>query len=260
MSASHGAHHGAWVWYELMTTDMAAAAAFYGDVVGWQARDSGLGDMDYTLFGDGARDVCGLMAMPAEARANGARPSWVGYIAVDDVDRTATEISGKGGAVHRQPAEIPGIGRFAVVADPQGAPFVIFRSETPLPPPAPRAAIGGCGWRELMAVDLDQAFAFYADLFGWTKADAIDMGPMGPYQLFARDDVPIGGMMRKPAQLPTPPWRYYFQVDGLEAAVARIKAGGGTIVSGPHEVPGDDWVVHATDPQGVSFALVSHAK
>ena len=137
MSASHGVQHGAWVWYELMTTDSAAAAAFYGEVVGWQARDSGHGDMDYTLLSDGARDVCGLMAMPAEARANGARPSWVGYIAVDDVDRSADEILGKGGAVHRQPADIPEVGRFVVVADPQGAAFVIFRSERPLPPPAP---------------------------------------------------------------------------------------------------------------------------
>jgi predicted enzyme related to lactoylglutathione lyase len=258
---TRGAHHGAWVWYELMTSDPVAAETFYRNVVGWEARDAGPG-MDYRLFSNGRRDICGMMPIPDEARANGARPSWAGYIAVDDVDATAEAIVSKGGVVHRQPSDIPGIGRFAVVADLHRAAFVLFHPQpTEAPPPAPLPhEVGGCSWNELMAGDLDPAFAFYSDLFGWTKAESFDMGPMGPYQLFAKDGLSIGGMMTKPPQLPVPHWQFYFRVDGIDAAIARIEAGGGKILNGPMEVPGDDWIVQAEDPQGVSFNLVSKTK
>ena len=251
--------HGAWVWYELMTSDPAAAAAFYGDVVGWQARDAGYPDMAYTLFSWQERDVCGMMQMPAESRAAGMPAHWVGYIAVDDVDASAADLAHKGGTVHRAPDDIPGIGRFSVVADPSGAPFVLFHPSL-ASRPATTPGVGDFGWHELMADEPDAAFAFYADLFGWTKAHAIDMGPMGVYQIFAHGERPVGGIMKKPADMPAARWRYYTRVDEIEAAIGKLDKAGGTVVSGPHEVPGDDWVVHATDAQGARFALVSHTR
>ena len=116
-------------------------------------------------------------------------------------------------------------------------------------------------WRELMAGDMPAAFDFYAAQFGWTKTVGHDMGPMGVYQLFndgsgAGD---TGGMMTKPAQMPAPGWNYYFTVDSVSAAVERLKAGGGTVINGPMQVPGDAWIVQAIDPQGAMFALTSAA-
>jgi len=160
--------------------------------------------------------------------------------------------------VLREPTDVPGIIRFAVVADPQGAAFLIAKGMTAnAPPPLPIGTEGTIGWRELYANDWKAVFPFYEKMFGWTKADAIDMGPMGTYQLFAAGAQPIGGMMTKPPQVPAAYWGYYFNVPAIDAGVGRITAGGGKILNGPVEVPGGQWVVNAMDPQGAAFSLVA---
>lgn len=246
------------VWYELMTSDTKAAESFYRKVIGWDTKDAGMTDRSYTILSAGATMIGGLMALPPEAHAVGSRPSWIGYIGVDDVDAVAKRIQAQGGVVHRVPEDIPGIGRFAVVADPQDAVFVLFHGagEAPAALTVPDQP-GHVGWCELHAGDGASAFAFYADLFGWTKAEAMDMGPMGIYQLFAAGATTIGGMMTKTPETPAPFWLYYFNVDAIDAAVARVTQDGGQILMGPHEVPGGSWIVQCRDPQGALFALVA---
>ena len=246
------------VWYELMTSDPAAARAFYGQVVGWQMSDSGMPGMDYTLLSVGDRHVAGLMALPAEACAAGVPPNWSGYLAVDDVDAQAAAVAQAGGQLLRPAEDIPGVGRFAVVADPAGAAFCLFKDNNagemaPLPPGTP----GGVDWHELMGGPLDAAWAFYGPLLGWEKSDAIDMGPMGSYQMFKAGDAVIGGMMAKPPEMPVAAWNYYIAVDAIDAAAARVQAGGGRVINGPMEVPGGSWVLNAVDPQGAHFSLVA---
>ena len=251
-------YRGLFVWYELMTTDVAAAADFYGKVVGWTAKDSGMPGMDYRLFHSGKSMVAGLMAQPEEARKTGAPPGWLGYVAVADVDAASTEVASLGGVVHVPPRDIPGVGRFAVAGDPQEAVFALFRgSPGDEPPPSPPPGTPGrIGWHELYASDWEAVFAFYAALFGWKKDQAIDMGGMGTYQLFATENGPaIGGMFNKPPQVPANFWLYYFNVDSIDAAVDRVKANGGTVLNGPMEVPGGAFIVQCMDPQGAAFAL-----
>jgi uncharacterized protein len=249
---------GKFVWYELMTTDAKAAEDFYRGVIGWDAKDAGMSGMSYTILSAAETPVGGLMSMPEEARANGARPAWAGYVAVEDVDQFAERVKKAGGSVHRAPGDIPGVGRFAVVADPQGAAFMLFKGMGEAQPPQPTPGTRGhAGWRELHAGDWGSAFAFYSGLFGWTKAEAIDMGPMGTYQLFATGDEPTGGMMTKPQAEPRPYWLYYFNVDGIKAAAERVKKKKGEVLNGPHQVPGGSWIIQCRDPQGVMFALVS---
>src|SRR5579863_3001033 len=250
--------HGKFVWYELMTTDTSAAEAFYRGVIGWNARKADMPNMTYTIFNVGEIGVSGMTNLPKPAQDTGAPPHWMGYVAVDDVDASAQQAAEAGGSIYVQPLDIPGIGRFAVAADPHGASFALFTPApaTPPPPVAPDA-VGHAGWRELHAGDLQSAFAFYSKLFGWTKADALDMGPMGVYQLFAAGGVPIGGMMTKPSSTPRPSWNYYFNVAGINDSIAKVKAGGGQVINGPHQVPGGSWVVQGLDPQGAMFALVS---
>jgi uncharacterized protein len=246
------------VWYELMTTDAKAAESFYRKVVGWNVQDASQGDMKYTALLAGDAPVAGLMTLPKEACDAGARPGWLGYVGVDDVEAYAGRVTKAGGKIHVPPTDIPNIGRFAVVADPQGVTFNLFKPSADMSRPAADPAKPGIvGWHELLAVDGEKAFAFYADLFGWTKAEAIDMGVMGRYQLFAAGGAPIGGMMTKPAGVPAPFWTYYFQVDGIGAAMERLKAGGGTVINGPMQVPGGSWIVQGLDPQNAMFSLVS---
>lgn len=248
--------HGSFVWYELMTTDTPAAEAFYRAVVGWKAQDSGHPDTRYTLLKAGDRQVAGLMELPAEAAEAGARPGWTGYVGVGDVDAATARAAAAGGAVHHLPTDIPNVGRFAMVSDPQGTAFVLFTPNgealAPLAPMTP----GSVGWHELHTTDWQAAFAFYAAQFGWTRGDSLDMGPMGIYQLFATGGAPVGGMLNNTA-LPRPAWLYYFSVEAIDAATARIGAQGGQVLMGPHEVPGGAWTVQAKDSQGAMFALVA---
>src|SRR5215831_4155042 len=248
-------YHGKFIWYDVMTNDMRAAEAFYTKAFGWTAKDAG---RSYTLFSAGAMDVGGLMPIPDEAKKRGVPPCWTGYIAVDDVDDYARRVARAGGKVNRGPEDIPGIGRFAVVADPHGAVFIIMKGNSADgPPQAASDAPGHVGWRELQAGDGVAAFAFYSGLFGWKKVDAIDMGKMGVYQTFSTGDAAVGGMMTKMPEAPGPFWLYYFNAEALDAAVARVKKAGGTIALEPMQVPTGQWIAQSVDPQGAMFGLLA---
>ncbi len=247
--------HGRFVWYELMTTDMEAAEIFYRDVVGWGAQDAGMSGVRYTMFTVGSRPVSGSMALPQSARSMGIPPLWLGYIAVDDVDTLAADIVIDGGVVHRAAADIPGIGRFAIVGDPQGAAFALYHGAAGEPPSsAVPDTPGHIGWHELYAEDGDAAFDFYSRTFGWSEIRTVEMDGMGAYRIFGLGDNDIGGMTTKPENMPVPSWIFYFNVPEIDAARDRVKAGGGMILNGPKEVPGG-WTIQCLDPQGAMFAL-----
>jgi predicted enzyme related to lactoylglutathione lyase len=248
---------GAFVWYDLMTTDRAAAEAFYHSVVGWGARDSGMPGVNYTLFTAAERPVVGLMDLPHDAREMGVPPCWTGYVAVSDVDAAAAAMQASGGQMRKGPDDIPGVGRFAVVADPQGAVLCIFKGEGDVMEPPPAETPGHVGWHELMTSDLEAGFAFYAKHFGWSKADAMDMGEMGPYQMFAHDGAAIGGMMTRPPYVPVSYWGYYFNVPDIKAAIEKVTEGGGQNLHGPIQVPTGSWIAQCRDPQGAFFSLVA---
>ena len=194
--------HGHFVWYELMTTDMDAAKAFYADVVGWGTQDVSTPGVAYTLFTAGGASVSGLMDLPEDARASGLRPSWIGYVGVNDVDAAAERVKQLGGAVHVPPTDIPNISRFSIAVDPQMATIALLKwLNGGQEQPTELDAAGRIGWHELLAADWEQAWTFYRQLFGWQKADA-DTGAVGTYQLFSAAGQTIGGMFTKPATVP----------------------------------------------------------
>lgn len=249
---------GSFVWYELMTTDPQAACGFYAQVLGWAGKASGM--PGYTLVSAGPHEVAGVMALPEAAAASGAPPSWLGYLAVDEVDAAASSVQAAGGQIFHPPTDIPGVGRFATVADPHGAAFCLFCGSGGDSPPAPAPGTPGTvGWHELMAGELGQAWDFYSGQFGWVKTEAIDMGPMGIYQLFGQAGAAesLGGMMTRLPEMPVAAWQYYFNVAAIDAAAERVKAGGGQVLNGPMQVPGGSWIVNAFDPQGAAFSLVA---
>lgn len=252
--------HGRFIWYELITPDMAGAKAFYGDVIGWTAQDlPPMGEAEpYAIFSAGGNGVAGMMNRGEAMKA--MPPNWTGYICVDDCDAAAAKAASLGGAVNSPPMDIPGIGRFAIVADPAGAVFAIMK---PIPPeggrPAPDpTAVGQCAWHELMAGDPDAGgFDFYGEMFGWTKSDSMAMPEMGTYQMFTNQDGQVGAIMKKPADVPMAYWGFYFRVPDINAAVSKVKAAGGQVFMEPMDVPGDDQVINAMDPQGAVVSFVA---
>ncbi len=244
------------IWHDLMTNDVEGAKTFYASVLGWTYS---IQPPDYHLAQVGGGDMGGIMATPAEAKD--IPPFWAGYVFTPDVDATCSAVKSLGGTVCKEPWDIPGILRMAVIADPTGATLNVMQplmqgERTDHPP----GTQGTVGWNELHAGDLDAARDFYAALFGWSKGTALDMGPMGTYQLFQVGGIDVGGMMQKQAGMPMPCWVYYFNVDGIDAAASRVNEGGGKIIMGPHEVPGGQWIINGMDPQGAMFALVSLTK
>jgi predicted enzyme related to lactoylglutathione lyase len=243
--------HGRFCWYELMTSDREAAKPFYGSVVGWGSQEVPSAGIPYSLFTAPGGPVAGLMDLPGPT----APLAWLGYVAVDDVDATAAQATGLGATIRMPPTDIPGIGRFAVFSDPQGATVALFHPVPGSTQPAAMEAPGGIGWHELQAADWPSAFAFYRELFGWEKAEAMDTGEMGVYQLFEAGGTTIGGMFTKPPVEVGPFWLFYFNVGDIDAATARVTAGGGEVVTPAMPVPGGGWIIHAKDPQGALFAL-----
>ena len=268
--------HGDFIWYELMTTDADAATAFYEKVVGWSVANPGHepgGDgFDYREIKASEGLVGGMMALSGDMVQHGARPGWIGYVAVDDVDKMVESIEHGGGKVLMPAHDLENVGRFAMVADPQGAPFYIMKPVPPADNPdmssnafaAERPMDGHCAWNELYTSDPAASLHFYGTRFGWVKDGEMDMGPMGKYEFLRHAGRAaegsmhgmIGAVMPKMPQIPASAWRYYFRVPDIDTAVAAITANGGSIVQAPIEIPGGDFSMAGVDPQGAAFALV----
>jgi uncharacterized protein len=247
-------YHGRFSWYELITTDMAAARAFYAQVVGWSAQDESRSDIAYTVFCSGTTPVSGLMDLPQEARRMGATARWMGYISVDAVDAAADRLRHLGGSVYVPPTS-SNIGRISVVADPQNATLALvdgfIAGQQRLPEPNKP---GRVGWHELLAADHQKAFAFYDELFGWRKAGA-ENGSTDVYQVIHTGEATVVGMSNKREIDPIPFWLFYFNIGDIDAAVARVEAAGGLVLDGPLELSGGGLIARCRDPQGATFAL-----
>jgi uncharacterized protein len=245
---------GHFVWYEHMTKDPKAAIAFYTEVVGWKTQPFAEGG-DYVMWVGSQGPLGGVMKLPEEAAKMGAPPNWMGNVRVEDVDATAALTKKLGGKVFKEPSDIPTVGRFAVIADPQGAAIAIFKPNGVMEL-HDSSKEGEFCWNELMTSDSAAAFKFYSEIFGWKIIQEMDMGPMGTYRIYGIGETQLGGMMTTPKAMPMPPmWLYYTETSDLEAAVARATKRGAKIMNGPMDVPGGGRIAQLSDPQGAAFAL-----
>jgi predicted enzyme related to lactoylglutathione lyase len=192
---------------------------------------------------------------------DGARPIWPGYVHVADVDAAVASVEQAGGKALMPAFDVPGVGRIAMVTDPQGAPFYLMKPTPPAYKPDAASdvfstsATERVNWNELNTSDPDAARRFYGELFGWVSDDFMPMGEMGEYRFLDHHGVRIGALCGLMGQ-PQPKWRFYIRVPSISAARTAIEANGGKVTNGPHQVPGDDWIVTGIDPQGAEFALV----
>ena len=260
--------HGEFIWYELLTDNCDDAITFYSAILGWEATASGHPSMDYRILHAKDEDTgescgaCGLLQLNEEMRQGGARPVWLGYIGVDDVDHSVANIVACGGKVKMPATDIPNVGRLAMVTDPQGVPFYVMRGfsdQTSLAFASDKPRVGHCAWNELVTNDPESAKTFYFKEFGWSKDGEMNMGPMGAYE-FIRHNGVIGAVMPKPNDMPIPMWNYYFRCADIDNAVNTIAELGGKIEFGPDEIPGGQFIVKGLDPQGALFALIGERK
>jgi hypothetical protein len=256
-------HHGSFVWYELITPDPDGAKAFYDAVVGWTIEATASFPNGYRMIGrsDG-KSAGGLLPLTDEMREHGARPVWLGYIAVDDVDDEVARIEADGGKALMPPFDIPDVGRVAMVADPQGAPFYVMKPIPPAGQPDAESDVFSVDqpqhvrWNELSTSEQDSAIGFYTRRFGWAQEGDMDMGEYGRYAFIQRGGLMIGAIMPRMPDMPVSLWTYYIGVDDIDRAAAAVNAGGGKILNGPMEIPGGEYALNGMDPQGAAFGLV----
>ena len=258
---------GSFVWYELMTSDADAAKAFYDSVVGWSIEPSSSFPNGYRMIGryDG-KNAGGVLPLTDEMKDHGARPVWLGYIGVDDVDAAVAAIEADGGKAMMPAFDIPDVGRVAMVTDPQGAPFYLMTPTPPAGQPDAKSDVFSVDkaqhvrWNELSTSDQGAAIPFYTRHFGWVQEGEMDMGEYGTYAFIQDDGVMIGAIMPKLPDMPVSLWTYYVGVDDIDRAASAVTAGGGKILNGPMEIPGGEYALNGMDPQGASFGLVGPRK
>lgn len=254
MSIQANLKPGAFCWVELLTRDTAGARKFYGDLMGWRARDVPTGSgATYTMLMKGERPVAGMMALPEEMQ--GAPPCWMSHVYVTDLDARAERAASLGGRVLNT-GTVEGMGRFAVVADPTGAVLCLWQPNGPMPGPVYQEP-GGLAWNELWTADPEKAVAFYQGLFGWAGRPH-EMAPS--YTVFVNDGQGCGGMMpmsEEAARSGAPPlWMVYLGVEEADASVERAVSLGARVLAPPTDIPKVGRFAVLADPQGAAFAIL----
>jgi uncharacterized protein len=256
------------IWFELNAADQDAAQAFYEAVAGWRVAPSPRPEHGgYRIAEATGTPVAGIRRPLPEAPGH---PGWAVYLGTRDVDAAAARVADLGGHVRFGPVDIPHVGRFAMVSDPQGVVFALMTASDPGSTsgadsgaraafgPTPLGAertLGHGVWIELATPDPEAAFAFYGALFDWEKIGAMPMGAMGEYAFIGKGDFRPGAVMSSAATGAPPRWNWYVHVADIDAAVARVRETGGTVLQGPDPIPGGSYSANIADPAGARLGL-----
>jgi predicted enzyme related to lactoylglutathione lyase len=254
------------IWYELMTPDPAAVAPFYRAVFGWEIPEEGMAMPNGSEYREIKRadggNIGGTLTLRPQMAAGGAQSGWMTYFHVDDIDAAVAKAQGLGASVHMPPSTMNGIGRMAMIADPQGAPLYLMSPIPPADDPNAQSDVfdvekaGHCRWNELETSNEPAATHFYKELFGWSADNSMPMGEHGVYRFVECNGVAIGAINPwKPEFMPVS-WLPYFGVEDIDAACAAAENAGGIITHAVHEVPGGDFIFTAKDPGGASLGVV----
>jgi predicted enzyme related to lactoylglutathione lyase len=258
---------------ELMTPDAAGARAFYGSVFNWEFREQEMPNLGatpeggvegppftYTLIDAGRFPSGGIMPMVGPDWEN-IPTHWTMYVVVDDLAATVATCKRLNGSSHHDEVLLEGVGKFAILKDPQGAVFCAWQNLAAEEPsaPAPRDPDNAFCWADLATNDVDGARRFYDDLFdSWTFQKWAEPRNGDDFHIVQTGGEMGGGIMAhqavKAGHMP-PAWCIYVHVDNVAAYVEKIVAAGGKVHAGVSEVPGAGTFAVVADPFGATFSL-----
>jgi predicted enzyme related to lactoylglutathione lyase len=255
----NNAKPGDFCWFELATSDQAAAKKFYGGLFGWTAHDNPMGPgAVYTMFQLRGRNVGAAYALMPDQVEQGVPPHWGTYVAVTSVDEAIAKAKALGGAVLAGPMDVAEHGRMAVLRDPTEAVISLWQANQ-------HQGVGLWGepgafcWSELLTRDTTAATRFYTVLFGW-KTKVTDTSAF-PYTHWQNNGADIGGMMAIMKEWgPMPPhWTNYVQVNNCDEAAAQAATLGGKTCMPPTDIPNTGRFAMLQDPQGAMFSVIALA-
>jgi uncharacterized protein len=248
---------GLFVWHELNTTDIESAERFYSKLIGWKTR-AWDPNPAYKIWTMGREGRGGLYTIHEERNVVPPPPHWLSYIGTADVDTTVRQAVELGGKVATPAYDVGGVGRMAVLHDPQGAMFAISAQVERSRYTDPQ--LGDFSWHELLTTNWQTAFDFYSKLFGWEKMQAMDMGAQGTYLIYGTGGHQLGGIFTPGGLTGGPRWVPYIFVRDARRTAEAVKELGAPVIQGPMEVPGGDWVFTGIDHQGAMFAVHSRKR
>jgi uncharacterized protein len=235
---------GTFVWHEHLSSDPKQAQDFYTQLFGWETEVWKPGEMDYMMISSGGKTHGGFFKAP-----EGVPNHWIGHVLVDSADETAEKVKAAGGTILMDPMDIPEVGRFAPIADPQGAVVSAFQPAGDGPTPE-----GVFVWDELGTQDVEAAERFYGAVFGWTSTD---MGEeYGGYKIFQIGETRVAGAMKLRDSSAPSGWAPYIAVDDADATVDKGKKLGGSALLEPMDVPAVGRIAVLSDPQGAVFGII----
>jgi predicted enzyme related to lactoylglutathione lyase len=228
----------------LVTDDAPAASAFYSELFGWdmeQAKDGG-----FAVWHKG-RMIAGIAPL-RKPRADVEESFWLVGLMVEDVDRSLAVATKENATIHEDVDRVSDYGRFAVAGDRQGAPVLLI--EPGLKPLVRTGGHGSWRWAELWTDDIEDAAAFYGDVFH-VEHETVDRGGQA-YHVFTSDGKPRAGIVKIPEQLDQvePGWAPYVAVEDLGSTLGKVKELGGRVIFGEMDHPADAAVALIMDPSG----------
>ena len=236
---------GKFVWHENNSTDVEKAKDFYTQLLGWQLEVWKPGEIDYAMIKVGDQMHGGFNTAQGDAPSH-----WLGHVLVEDVDETVRRAEAAGGKIGAGPMDVPEVGRFAAITDPQGAVFSVYSPAGEAP-----AGEGTFVWDELLTTDADAAKSFYKEVVGWTTRD-MEMS-QGTYTIFQRaGEIDVAGCMARPEGMEAPPhWLPYLATADVDATVTNAKELGATAVMEGTDIPNVGRIAVLQDPTGAEFGL-----
>ena len=241
---------GRFVWYDLITDDIDAASAFYGDLFGWEFEDVPEHPGEFQLIRHNGVAIGG-MVYHARDHADSAETQWIGSLSVTNVDSAVAVVRAQGGTVYAGPKDVPLRGRVAVVADPQGAVLALVR--TPDGDPAERQpAIDDWLWQELWTTEDSTSLLFYRDMAGFDH-ETLEL-PAGAYHVLKYQGRAYAGLAQLPWDSVPPVWLPYVRVEDPQAIADRVEELGGRVILSPDQIQSREAAV-IEDPTGGALAV-----
>lgn len=242
---------GKFVWFDHVSNDSRKAQKFYNEVLGWKVEPHKSEGETYEMIQAGDTAIGGYTPP-----SNGDKAHWVAYIAVDDVDKATKAATANGAKVTQKPSDIPNVGRWARIEDPQGAEISFFKSASGADDAdAKNIPTGRFFWNELHTTDPDKAITFYEKVVGYTHK-SMDMGQGGAYHVIGSGGVDRGGVTHWLEPGVKPHWLPYVHVDDADATVERAKKAGGKVLFGPENIPNVGRFGVLQDPTGAVLAVM----
>ena len=248
---------GNFCWYELATSDHAAAKQFYGSLFGWTATDSPMGpDGCYTMFLLHGKYVGAAYTLMPDQAKQGVPPHWGTYVAVANVDDATGKARSLGATILAGPMDVSEHGRMTVLKDPTGAVISLWQAKNNQGVQL-AGENGTFCWSELATRDTAAAASFYTSLFGWKTKVSDGVG--FPYTHWQNDGADIGGMMAIMKEWgPMPPhWVNYVQVNNCDDTVAKATSLGAKVCMPPTDIANTGRFATLQDPQGAMFCVIA---